>query len=132
MKKCILFTLLVMATAAAAFAQNYTVQEITGNVQRDIGGNRWEAVRVGDTLRADTLVRTLVGANLTLRTGERVLHIGPLKTGTISELDGSELGIRIEGRVVETDTGTSGRTTLNVITAAARADDAAGESELEE
>ena len=132
MKRSILFVLLAIAAICSIYAQSYTVQDISGNVQRDMGGNRWEALRVGDTLRADTLIRTLVGANLTLRSDGQILTIGPLKTGTISELAGSGSGIQIQGRVVQTDTSAAGRSTGNVVTAAARASDAAAEIELEE
>lgn len=73
MKKIVLILIIALAVTAAGFSQaaNYTVQEVTGRVERNAGGDKWEPVKAGETLGADTVVRTVIGANLTVKHGGR-------------------------------------------------------------
>jgi len=132
MKKWVLLIVIVFAVTAAASAQTYTVQEITGRVERDAGNGRWEVINTGDTLRADTIIRTVIGASLTVRSGNDVVTIGAMRSGRLAELLGSGAVIQIQGRVSQADTDDAGRVATRVTTASARASDAAGDVTLEE
>ena len=130
MKKLILVALIVFAVTMAVSAQTYTVQELTGRVEREVGTNKWEPVKVGDALKGDTVIRTVIGANLTVTTGSDVLAVGPMKNGKLSDLVGSASVIQIQGKVAETNTAVNRNT--RVSTASARASSAAAEIEVEE
>jgi len=128
-----LFFVLVIALAVTtAVSAQYVVQEVTGRVERDAGNGRWEAVSAGETLRADAVIRTMIGANLIVRNGDDVLAVGAMKNGRLSELLSGGAAIQIQGRVSQVDTGEGGRSSGRLSTASARASDAAGEIEIEE
>ena len=131
MKKTVMIALFALMTAAAVFAQ-YTVEEVSGRVERDAGKGKWEAVKTGDSLKADTIIKTAVGANLKVKFNGKVLTVGPMKTGKIEDLAGSSSTIQIQGKVVQTDTSTVNRNSGNASTASARASDAAAEIEVAE
>jgi hypothetical protein len=131
MKRVGLMIFIALAVTVAASAQ-YVVQEVTGRVERDAGGGRWTAVSVGDTLRADAVIRTVIGANLTVKNGDEVFTVGPMKNGALSELVKGGSSIQIQGRVSQTDTSSGGRTSGRISTASARASDAAGDIEIAE
>jgi hypothetical protein len=132
MKRVLMILIVATVAAMAASAESYTVQEVTGRVERDAGGGRWETVTAGDTLRADAVIRTVIGSSLTVRAGDQVLAVGPMKTGKLEDIAGSGGVIRIQGRVSEVETGAVARGTGRVNTASARAGDAAAEIELVE
>jgi len=132
MKKLLLIALCVMAVTVAAFAQNYTAQEITGRVDRDAGGGKWELIQAGDTIKAGTIIRTGIGAKLEVKFGEEILAVGPAKTGKIEELAGSSTATQLQGKVSQTDTSAVTRTSTNASTASARASDAAAGIEVAE
>lgn len=124
MKKIVLILIIALAVTAAGFSQaaNYTVQEVTGRVERNAGGDKWEPVKAGETLGADTVVRTVIGANLTVKHGDEILAVGPMKNGKLSEIASANSVIQVQpGRVSQTDTGSSGRTAGRLTTASARA-----------
>ncbi|MDR0708553.1 MAG: hypothetical protein LBF77_00630 [Spirochaetaceae bacterium] len=130
MKKMLLVLIVFMAASAAVFAQSFTVQNVSGRVERETSGGKWEAVNVGDTLTNDSVIRTGIGARLVLASEGRTFSVGAVQTGTVASLAGSGAGIRIEGRVAQTDTGVVSRTTGRVSTASARAGDAAAEDDI--
>ena len=132
MKRIVLVLAIALAVTAAVSAQSYVAQEVTGRVERDAGNGRWEAVSAGETLRADTVIRTLPGARLTVRYGEESLLVSPMKNGKLAEIAASSPAIQISGRVSETDTGAASRSSGRISTASARAGDAAGEIAIEE
>jgi len=140
MKRTVLMLVIGLAVtvAAAVWAQaqapvlSYTVQEVTGRVERDTGGNKWVAVKVGDTLKGDTVIRTVIGAKLTVKSGDTVYTVDPVKNGKLADIAASGTAIQIQGRVSQTDTSTGGRGAGKVSTASGRASDAAGEIEIEE
>jgi hypothetical protein len=129
MKKTLLVLIVFMAISGAVFGQSFTVQSVSGRVERETGG-RWTAVKAGDTLTGETVIRSGIGAALTLASEGRTFSVGAVQTGTIASLAGSGTGIRIEGRVAQTDTGAVSRTTGRVSTASARASDAAAEDDI--
>jgi curli biogenesis system outer membrane secretion channel CsgG len=130
MKKTVLVLIAFMAISGAAFGQSFTAQSVSGRVERETGNGRWEAVKAGETLSAETTIRTGIGAALTLASGGRTFSIGAVQTGNVASLAGNAAGIRIDGRVVQTDTGEVSRTTGRVSTASARASDAAAEEDI--
>jgi hypothetical protein len=130
MKKMLLILIVFMAISGAVFGQSFTVQNVSGRVERDSGGGRWEAVKAGDALTGEMVIRTGIGAALTLASEGRTFSVGAVQTGTIASLAGSGTGIRIDGRVAQTDTGAVSRTTGRVSTASARASDAAEEEDI--
>jgi predicted S18 family serine protease len=130
MKKILLLLIVFMAGAAAAFTQSFTVQNISGRVERETSGGRWEAIKAGDTLPGETVIRTGIGARLTLALDGRTFSIGAVQTGPIASLAGNTAGIRIDGRVAQTDTGEMSLTTGRISTASARASDAAAEEDI--
>ena len=130
---------IALAVTAAVCAQSgeqsgssYTVQEVTGRVERDKGNGKWEAVKAGETLKADTVIRTVIRASLTVKSGDAILTVGPMKNGKLADIASGGAAIQIQGKVSQTDTGATSRTSGRLSTASARASDAAGEIEIEE
>ena len=130
MKKTVLALIALMAISGAAFAQSFTVQSVSGRVERETSGGKWEAVNAGDTVSGEAVIRTGIGARLTLASGGRTFSVGAVQTGSVAAFAGSAAGIRIDGRVAQTDTGEVSRTTGRVSTASARAGDAAAEEDI--
>jgi len=131
MKKIVFALLITLAVTMAVSAQDYLVQEVTGRVERDTGGGKWEPIKAGETLKAETIVRTVVGASLTVKSGDQLLAVGPMKNGKLADLAGGGV-IQIQGRVSQTDTSAVNRNTGRIGTASARASSAAAEIEVEE
>ena len=132
MKRMCFLVVIALAITTAVFAQEYTVQSVTGRVQREAGNNRVD-IAVGDVLSAQTVIHTGIGATLVVREGGNTFTIPGGQTGKrVEELITSGSGIRIGGNVTRTDTGAASRTTGQVSTAAARASDAAADYEAEE
>jgi len=124
MKRIAFFVFMVCAMTVVAFAQSYTVQSVTGRAQQEKGSNRVE-LKVGDTLSADTVIHTGVGASLVLKDGDKTFTVTAARSGKVAELTATASGVRIGGNVAKTDTGTISRTTAQTSTASARASDAA-------
>ena len=136
MKRFLVTMVIALAVTAAVCAQSgsagYTVQEVTGRVERDAGNGKWEAVKTGETLRADAVIRTVIGASLTVKDGDNILTVGPMKNGKLADIVSDGAAIQIQGKVSQTDTDAVSRTGGRLSTASARASDAAGEIEIEE
>jgi len=129
MKRITVLVALLSAIAAGAFAQNYAVQGVTGRVQQEKGGGRVD-VKIGDTLTAETIIYTGVGASLTLKDGEKTLTVPAARNGKVKELAAASGGVRINGNIAKTDTSAVTRTTAQTSTASARASDAAGDADI--
>jgi hypothetical protein len=129
MKKLLLVLIIAAAVGGAAFGQSFTVQSVSGRVEREKGGG-WEAVKAGDTLAGEALIRTGIGARLVLASEGRTLSVGAVQTGPLASLVGNGAGIRIDGKVARTDTGELGRSTGRISTASARAGDAAAAEDI--
>ena len=132
MKKVVLAVLIALAVTMAISAQSYVVQEVTGRVEREAAGGTWETIKVGDTLKADAVVRTVIGARLKVKAGDEILVVGPTKNGKLIDLVGSASVIQVSGKVAETDTSAVSRRTARSSTASARASSAAADIEVEE
>jgi hypothetical protein len=75
-----------------------------------------------------------LNSNLVLKEGDKSVTINAMQKDALKTLaqSGTASGIRIGGRVSESNTTVSARGTANVSTASTRASDAAAELELEE
>ena len=125
MKRICFFVVIALAVTAAVFAQDYTVQSVTGRVQREAGSNRVN-IAVGDVLTAQMVIYTGIGASLVLRDKDNTFTIPGGQNGRrVADLIASGSGVRIGGNVTQTDTGAANRNVGQVSTAAARASDAA-------
>ena len=129
MNKIVIFMVLALAVTAFAFGQSYTVQSVTGRVERETGGQR-AAVKVGDSLNADTVIHTGIGASLVLAQGEKTCTVPSARNGKVADLTVTPSAIRISGNVVRTETAAVSRNTAQVSTASARASDAARDEDV--
>jgi len=128
MKKTIVLLVLLLAMTVCAFAQNYTVQTVTGRVQQEKSGSRID-VKVGDTITAETIVYTGVGASLVIKEDDKTFTISAAKSGKVSELAFAG-GVKISGNIAKTDTAAVNRTTAQASTASARASEAAAGADI--
>ena len=129
MKRIVFLVLIALAVVASASAQSYTVQEVTGRVERE-SGNQKVAIKVGDTLTASTVINTGVGASLVLWNGEKSFTVPAVRSGKVSELITTASGLRLSGNITRVDTAEASRATAQVSTASARASDAAADEDI--
>jgi len=129
MKRILMFAVAFCVAAVGVFAQGFTVQSVSGRVQRESGAARVDVVP-GDVLSADTVIHTGLGATLVLREGDRTLSVPAARNGRVGELAAAGTGVRLAGTVGQVETGRVVRVTGQVSTAAARAGDAAGEDDI--
>ena len=128
MKKVIIFCLLACFLTTFAFAaERFTVQSVKGTVEKVSGG----AVKAGDTLDGETVIRTGVGASVVLLDADgKSVTVPAARNGKVAELAKAATSVRIGGNVVRTDTDAVSRTTGQVGTASARASDQAGGDDI--
>ena len=133
MKKIVILAVLVCVVSVFVFAaENFTVQNVTGRVERDSGGQR-AAVKAGDILDGEAVIYTGIGASVVLKdSGDKTFTVPAARSGKVTELARAASGVRVSGSVVRTDTGAVSRTTAQVSTASARASDAAKEENIAE
>jgi len=130
MKKIIILSILVCAVAAFAFSESFTVQNVTGRVEREAGNQRVE-VKTGDTVDGEAVLHTGVGASVVLRDQSgKTTTVSAARNGKVVELVKASTGVRIGGNVARTNTGVVNRTTVQAGTASARASDAAGDDNI--
>jgi hypothetical protein len=135
MKKfLLLIVVLGLIGSSAVFALDYTVQSITGTVEREVSPGKWEAVKAGAVLSDAAVVNVGLNSSLVLKEADKTLTISAMQKGALKSLlqTGAASGIRIGGKVSESNTTISARGTANVSTASTRASDAAADIELEE
>jgi len=122
------FAILFCLVTAAAFASDFTVQTVTGSVEREAGSQK-VAVKSGEALSGDTVIHTGQGASVVLRAANgRIITVPAAQNGTVADL--TRPGIRIGGNVAQTNTDSISRTTAGSATASARASDAAGDDDI--
>ena len=129
MKKIVFLVLIAIAVTTAVWAQNYTVQSVSGRVQRETGNSRVN-VAAGDVLSADAVIHLSVGSTLVLREGERTFNISANQNGRLGDLIAGSTGVRLGGNVAQTDTGAVGRTIGQIGTASTRASEAAEDDDI--
>lgn len=128
MKKLIVFLMLACLLTTFAFtAERFTVQSVKGTVEKVSGG----AIKAGDALDGQTVIRTGVGASVVLMDADgKSITVPAARNGKVSDLAKAAVGVRIGGNVVRTDTDAVSRTTGQVGTASARASDQAGGEDI--
>ena len=129
MKRIVILLIVLCVLTVGVFAQNYTVQSVTGRVEREAGNNRVD-VNAGDILAADIVIHTGVGASLTLKEGDRNFTVPGVRSGKVGELATATAMVRIGGNVAHTDTGAVSRTTGQTSTASARASEAVQDEDI--
>jgi len=128
MKRFVILAVLLGVFVAFAFAQDFTVTSVSGSVDR-VSGTQRVAVKVGDTLAADTVINTGNGASLGLRAASgRAITVAESRNGTLAEL--TRGGVSVSGNVSRTNTDAVNRQTAGNATASARASDAAGDDDI--
>jgi hypothetical protein len=108
-------------------ADNYTVEKVTGKVEQEVSPGKWAAIKEGATLSGVTVLNTGLNSNVILKVGDKKVTINAMKKGAIETLinSGSSSGVKIGGKVSESNTSTNARGTSNISTASTRASDAA-------
>jgi hypothetical protein len=125
MRKLAWMIIIFLAFAGGAFGlENYVVQTVSGRVERAAAGGKWELVKEGDAITGDTVIKTGIGAVLTIKSGEKTFTIGAVQNDKVAVLVETGEGIRIEGRVAHTNTAGLNRNAGKIITASARSEDA--------
>ena len=131
MKRFIFLALIALAVTVVS-AQSYTVQSVSGRIQRETGDSRVD-VAPGDTLTVETILHVGVGASMVLKDGDRTFTVSSAQNGvSMADLMASSSRVRIGGNVATVNTDAVNRTTTQVSTASARASDAAADLEEEE
>jgi hypothetical protein len=127
MKKMLVFLCLGLAVGGMAFADGYTVQSVTGKVEREVSPGKWEAVKDGAVLSASAVINTGLNSSLVLMDGGKTVTIRAMQKGAVEALVRSNTvaGVRIGGTVSGSNTAESVRGTSNISTASTRASDAA-------
>jgi hypothetical protein len=134
MKK-VLFIVLILGmvlTGLVFAADGYEVQRVDGKVEREVSPGKWEAVAAGAVLTPATMINTGLNSTLVLKAGEKTFTIKAMQKGTVENLTSAGVsgsGIRIGGKVSDSNTTTTARGTSNISTASTRASDAAGDLE---
>ncbi|MDR2247120.1 MAG: hypothetical protein LBE17_10725 [Treponema sp.] len=80
MKKTMLVLIALLAIGGAVFGQSFTVQSVSGRVERETGG-KWAAVNAGDTLTGEAVIRSGIGARLVLASDGRTFSVGRCRPG---------------------------------------------------
>ncbi|MDR0709221.1 MAG: hypothetical protein LBF77_04040 [Spirochaetaceae bacterium] len=110
MKK-ILFPVLLLGVilAAAVFAEDYTVESVTGKVEREVSPGKWQALVRGMVLNPATVIDTGLNAQLVLSAGGRSVTINARQKGIVENLIGgtSASGVRISEKATESEAGVS-------------------------
>jgi len=120
MKRSILFIILACFTAIIVFAQDFTVSDVEGRVQKGTGYEKEEIVSE-EILSGDTIVSVSAGALLVITEGSRTFTIKPGYIGRIVSYPPIARAIR-RGLIIESDGLVPDHETL-------RANDAAGGAE---
>jgi hypothetical protein len=135
MKKLCVLLLLGLALSAAVFAADaYTVQSVTGKVEREVSPGKWETVTAGMSLTGATVINTGINSTLVLKNGSQSVTVPAMKKGAIETLAaaGGGAGIRIGGKISGSDTAVTAKGTVSTSTASTRASDAAEDLEWAE
>jgi hypothetical protein len=101
--------LLGMILAGTVFAEEYTVESVTGKVEREVSPGKWQALARGMILSPVTIIDTGLNAQLVLSAGGRSVTINAMQKGTVENLAGgmSASGVRISEKATESETGVS-------------------------
>ena len=124
MKKFLLF--ICLFTCSLVFAENYTVKSVKGKVQFEVSPNKFEDVKVGQTLSDSTVVNTGVNSTIIITLNDKEFTIKPMQKGTVENVkEGKRTGLSKGGKKVDTThvaEAEEGRTAVS--TASSRASEA--------
>jgi hypothetical protein len=101
--------LLGVILAGMVFAEEYTVESVTGKVEREVSPGKWQALARGMVLGPAAVIDTGINAQLVLSAGGKSVTINAMQKGTIENLIGgtSVPGVRISEKAAESNTGVS-------------------------
>ena len=130
MKKLILTVFIAVVVVSVGFAQTYTTNKVSGNVEY-LDGREWKTLTEKTTLLGETHIRSKqIGSSISIASGGDVLTVRPITEGKrVSELVRSVNKI---GSSAKFDTSEVARDNTATFTGAARASDAAGSLDFEE
>ncbi|MDR1445988.1 MAG: hypothetical protein LBI90_03720 [Treponema sp.] len=133
MKRILLLALVLgVFLSGLAFAADWTVQSVTGKVEREASPNTWEAVSSNGTLSDSAVVRIGLNSTLVLKSGDQVKTIRGAKTAdTIEKLIVADnaSGVKLGGKISASSTAVNARSTQSSSTASQRASEAVGDTE---
>ena len=101
--------LLGVILAGTVFAEDYTVESVTGKVEREVSPGKWQALAKGMVLNPATVIDTGLNAQLVLSAGGRSVTVNARQKGTVENLISgtSASGVRISEKATESETGVS-------------------------
>jgi hypothetical protein len=107
MKKTIFAFVLTLA-AAAAFAQNGVIKELTGTVElKKANASDFVAAKAGDVVSQDTVVSTAFKSTALIQVGNTVITVRPLTRLTLTEIrassDSETLNVSLQSGRVRVD-----------------------------
>jgi hypothetical protein len=134
MKKIVFLAVLAFVAFGVYALNNFTVQAVTGRVEKEVSPGKWVEVKEGEAISEGTVIRTGINSSLVLKSEAGTTVVKALQNGEAGILAGSAVasGIRLSGKVAEIDTSAVERATGKVSTASARASNAAEEAWEEE
>ncbi|MBN2811017.1 hypothetical protein K7J14_11175 [Treponema zuelzerae] len=121
-------------TAQDAAVGGYTVQSVTGKVEREVSPGKWEPVLKDSVLAPTAVVNVGLNSSLVVVQGNRNVAIKAMQKGALEKLladsGSAKGGIKLGAKVKESSTGTElekGRSSVS--TASTRASDATNDIE---
>jgi hypothetical protein len=134
MKKILVLIALALVVSGVYALENYTVQTVSGRVEREASPGKWVAVQEGESIPANTVIRTGVNSSLVLKSDSGTTVVKALQNGEAGVLAGSATasGIKLSGKVAETNTSALERNSAKLSTASARASNAVEDTWAEE
>jgi len=132
MKKFVFLMVFAVLITAFAFADNFTVQSVSGRVERESGSQR-VAVNAGDVLTSQNVIHVAIGASVVLVDGAgRAVTIPSTRNGAVADLVRASSGIRLGAGGAQVDLAGAARATGQVGTGSARASDEAADDDIVE
>jgi hypothetical protein len=137
MKKLILAVLILGFISGLAFAaDSFTVDSVRGRVEKEVSPGKWEAVTPGSTVFSNTVLNIGLNSRLVIKNGAKNITIDAMGKNTVQNLVSAASsgtgGIKIAGKVVNTQAGTVTQSTSNISTASTRASEAAADADWAE
>jgi hypothetical protein len=123
---------LLMFNVFFAYAGEYEVKEVVGKVEKESSIDIWEKVEIGSIITSLTNVDIGLNSTLILRDDENIITLSSMQKGVVENLIKSSKGIRIGGKISNSNTNITARGTGNISTASTRASEATKDIEWEE
>lgn len=127
MKKNV-FMIVMLVAGVFAFAESWTVKEVTGNVTCVDSKGKTVDIKTGMSIDSDVSVSTGLNSTLVVNHDGKDFSIKPMKKGKISELcvsGKSKNGVKIGSKVTKGDIAqAAGKSSKGAATASSRASEA--------